>query len=81
MKQLLTKGDALTQNSYAPALFTFFSDPARIAELERYAKSNLPLNAAREVAKAIDEIGFRAEFKARLAPQLTARLSQSIPRP
>ena len=35
MKQLLAKTDALGANSYAPGLFTFFSDPARIAELER----------------------------------------------
>ncbi|MFZ1221219.1 MAG: M1 family metallopeptidase, partial [Chthoniobacterales bacterium] len=42
MKQLLAKTDALGANSYAPGLFTLFSDPARIAELERYAKSDLP---------------------------------------
>ena len=47
MKQLLAKTDALTVNSYAPSLFTFFSDAARISELERYAKSNLPPAAAR----------------------------------
>jgi len=33
MKQLLAKTDAIGANSYAPGLFTFFSDPARIAEL------------------------------------------------
>ena len=81
MKQLVAKGDALTQISYAPNLFNFFSDAGRIAELERYAKSNLPSSAARDVAKAIDEIGFRAEFKARLLPQLTTRLNHSSTRP
>jgi aminopeptidase N len=70
MKQLLAKADALGANSYAPGLFTFFSDAARISELERYAKSDLPQTAAKEVAKAIDEVGFRAEFKARLAAQI-----------
>ena len=70
MKQLLAKADALGANSYAPGLFTFFSDAARILELERYAKSDLPQTAAKEVAKAIDEIGFRAEFKPRLATQM-----------
>ncbi len=34
MKQLLAKTDALAANSYGPGLFTFFSDTARIAELE-----------------------------------------------
>jgi aminopeptidase N len=81
IKQLVLKGDALSQSRYAPSLFMFFSDPARIAELQAYAKSNLPPTAAREVAKAIDEIGFRAEFKARLAAQLAARLSPSSARP
>ena len=72
MKELLAKTDALGANSYAPSLFTFFSDEKRIAELEAYAKSNLPAEAAKEVAKATDELGFRAEFKKRLLPQLAA---------
>ena len=70
MKQLLAKTDALAANSYAPGLFTFFSDAARIPELERYAKSDLPPTAAKSVAKAIDEVGFRAEFKTRLLTQI-----------
>jgi aminopeptidase N len=72
MKQLLAKTDALTVNSYAPGLFTFFSDSARIPELERYAKSDLPPTAAKSVAKAVDEVGFRAEFKSRMLPQIAA---------
>lgn len=70
MKQLLAKADALAANSYAPGLFTFFSDAARITELERYAKSDLPPTSAKDVAKAVDEIGFRAEIKPRLATQI-----------
>jgi aminopeptidase N len=70
MKQLLAKTDALGANSYAPGLFTFFSDPARIAELERYAKSDLPPTSAKDVAKAIDEVGFRSEFKSSLSGQI-----------
>ena len=77
MKQLLAKADALGANSYAPGLFTFFSDAARISELERYAKSNLPQTAVKDVAKAIDEVGFRAEFKPRLLAQIAAWISQS----
>jgi aminopeptidase N len=70
MKALLAKTDALRANSYAPGLFKFFSDPARIAELERYAKSDLPPAAAKDVIKATDEIGFRAELKSTLSSQI-----------
>lgn len=70
MKDLLAKTDALAVNSYAPSLFTFFSEPNRVAELDAYAKTNLPPAAAKEVAKASDEVAFRAEFKARLANQI-----------
>ena len=76
MKQLLAKADALTVIGYAPGLFTFFSEPARISELERYAKTDLPKNAATDVAKAIDEIGFRAELKPRLAAEITAWIKE-----
>ncbi|HEV2803405.1 MAG TPA: M1 family metallopeptidase [Chthoniobacterales bacterium] len=70
MKALLAKTDALGANSYAPGLFRFFSDPARIVELERYAKSDLPPTAAKDVIKATDEIGFRAELKSTLSAQI-----------
>jgi aminopeptidase N len=72
MKALLAKTDALGANSYAPSLFTFFSEPARADEVKKYAKADLPPTSAKEVAKAVDEIEFRAEFKRRLAPQLSA---------
>jgi aminopeptidase N len=70
MKALLAKTDALAVNSYAPSLFTFFSDPPRGDELKAYAKTSLPATSAKEVAKALDEIEFRSAFKARLVPQL-----------
>ena len=72
MKALLAKTDAAGSNRYAPALFTFFSDDARADELKTYAKSNLPPASASEVAKAVDEIQFRAEFEKRLTSQLNA---------
>jgi len=72
MKALLAKTDALGANSYAPSLFTFFSDATRATELKEYAKTNLPPASGKEVAKAVDEIEFRAEFKRRLVPQLSA---------
>jgi aminopeptidase N len=77
MKQLLAKADALSANSYAPSFFNLFSDTARIADLERYAKSDLPPAAAKDVAKAIDELGFRAELKPRLLAQIAGWLTDA----
>jgi aminopeptidase N len=71
MKALLAKTDAAGANRYAPSLFTFFSDDSRVDELKTYAKNNLPPASALEVAKVVDEIQFRAEFKKRLASQLS----------
>ena len=72
MKTLLAKTDALGANRYAPGLFTFFAENSRVDELKAYAKANLPETSASEVAKAVDEIQFRSEFKRRLTPQLNA---------
>ncbi|HEU5246861.1 MAG TPA: M1 family metallopeptidase [Candidatus Udaeobacter sp.] len=71
MKGLLTKVDALGANTYAPSLFTFFSDDSRAEELRSYAKTTLPVASAPEVAKAVDEIRFRSEFKRRLTSQVS----------
>jgi aminopeptidase N len=70
MTALLAKVDAAGANRYAPSLFTFFSDGARAGELRNYAKKNLLQASAPEVAKAVDEIQFRADFRDRLATQL-----------
>jgi aminopeptidase N len=78
MKALLAKVDAAGANRYAPSLFTFFSDDTRAAELKNYAKKNLPKATAPEVAKAVDEIQFRAEFKKRLALQLNAWIDRKL---
>jgi aminopeptidase N len=74
MKELMAKADALEATRYPPSLFTFFSDPIRIGELQAYAKNNLVAGSATDkaVAQAVNEIGFRSEFKQRLIPQLTA---------
>src|SRR5438552_14340300 len=72
MKALLAKTDAVGVNRFAPSLFTFFPDDLRADELKSYAKDNLPSASAPEVAKAVDEIQVRAEFKKRLATQLRA---------
>jgi aminopeptidase N len=80
MKTLLAKTDALGANRYAPGLFTFFPENSRANELRAYAKANLPETSAPEVAKAVDEIRFRSEFKRRLAPQLNAWI-ENRPKP
>ena len=80
MKDLLAKADALSVNSYAPSLFSFFSDPARIAELKAYAKAELPPDAAKPVAKAADEIEFRADFKKRLLDEIARWGGDNQPR-
>jgi aminopeptidase N len=72
MKALLAKVDAAGANRYAPSLFTFFSDDSRADELRNYATKNLPQATAPEVAKIVDEIQFRAEFRDRLVSQLPA---------
>jgi aminopeptidase N len=76
MKTLLAKTDAAGSNRYAPSLFTFFSDESRASQLATFAQANLPAASAPDVAKAVDEIQFRAEFKKRLATQLRAWLGQ-----
>ena len=78
MKALLAKTDALGANSLAPSLFSFFSETARADELRAYAKSDLPKTAAaaKEVAKAVDEIEFRSDFKRRLARQLADEIEK-----
>jgi hypothetical protein len=60
-------------------LFTFFSDPSRADELKKYAKNNLHPDSAFEVAKVVDEIQFRSEFKKRLAIQLNSWLDNKKP--
>ena len=72
LKPLLAKTDALGENRFAPSLFVFDSDPARAIELKNYAKAKLPATNSQEVAKVIDEVQFRAEFKQRLVSQLAS---------
>ena len=76
MKALLAKTDALGANRYAPSLFAFFSDDSRADELKAYAKLSLPVTSATDVAKAVDEIQFRSQFKKRLASQLSAWINK-----
>ena len=72
MKALLAKQDALGVNSFAAGLFNFFSDPNRCRGADRLCKNGSAASRGKAVAKAVDEIGFRAELKARLLPELKA---------
>ena len=80
MKALLAKQDALGINSYAAGLFNFFADAKDAETLETYAKSSLPPSATKAVAKTVDEIGFRAEFKQRFVPQLKSWIETRRPK-
>ena len=77
MKTLLAKTDAAGANRYAASLFTFFSEDSRADELKSYAKANLPPASVPDVAKVVDEVQFRAEFKKRLAPQLNTWINKA----
>jgi ERAP1-like C-terminal domain len=70
MKALLAKVDALGANIYVPGLFTFFSDTARIDELNTFAQKNLSPAASRAIETAEDEIRFRADLRRRLIEQV-----------
>ncbi|HEY4258170.1 MAG TPA: M1 family metallopeptidase [Candidatus Udaeobacter sp.] len=76
MKTLLAKTDAVGANQYAASLFTFFSEDSRADELKSYAKANLPPASAPNVAKVVDEVEFRAEFKKRLVAQLNTWINK-----
>jgi hypothetical protein len=47
-----------------------FSDAKRATELEVYAQKNLASDAKSEIAKAAEEIRFKADLKARLLPEI-----------
>ena len=74
----LAKSDALTATVFAPILF-LFSDEAR-SPVKNYAKTNLPPESAKAVAKAADEVSFRAEFKKRLAKEIASWSAVKEPR-
>ncbi len=69
---LLAKLPSLAANRYVPDLFEAFDDDARAHELEDFAQKILPPAVGTSVAKAADNIRFRAEFKARVLPQIDA---------
>jgi aminopeptidase N len=70
---LLAKTGALAANSYVPRLFRPFTDAARADELEHFAAARLSPDSKYQVAKAADEIRFKASLKKLLLPDIDAR--------
>jgi aminopeptidase N len=72
LEALFAKLPAIAANGYVPNIFEAFDDAARAAELEEFAKQNLPPDVGTAVAKAADNIRFQAEFKTRVLPEIDA---------
>jgi aminopeptidase N len=70
MKELLAKQDALSINSFVPGLVMFSSSPKDAENLQKFAQTDLPKTNRKDVAKAVDQIEFRADLKERLRSQL-----------
>jgi aminopeptidase N len=70
IKPLLAKVDALGADTYVPGLFTFFTDTARIDELNTFANKNLSPDSKKAVEAAAEEIRFRADLRRRLLEQI-----------
>ncbi len=69
---LLARVTDFEANRIVPRIFTNFTDASRAAELEKFAETNLPSRAARAVALAVDEIRFKAAFRARALREAAA---------
>jgi aminopeptidase N len=66
---LIARLPVMRANSYLPGLARAFSDAAKADELEAVAKECMSPDAAPQVAKAVDEIRFKAALKQRLLPE------------
>ena len=77
---LVAKLSSFQANDYLADVFENFSDASRAAELEEWAKKNLPPEAAPATAKAGDMIRFKASLKDRLLPEIAA-WCRARPRP
>ncbi len=68
--ELDPKLDSLARNHFVPDIARGFSSAERAAELETYAREKLDPGAKKEVAKAAEEIRFKADLKTRLYPEI-----------
>lgn len=70
--ELVAKLSSFRANDYIAGVFENFAEAARADELEAWATTNLPPDAAPATAKAADAIRFKAALKDRLLPQIDA---------
>ena len=73
---LLARLPAFSANDYVPGIFRAFSEASRAEELESFAKANLPASVGAQVAKAADEIRFKAALKKRLPAEMAEWLGK-----
>jgi aminopeptidase N len=78
---LLARMSDFDANRFVPRIFTNFSDTKRAAELEAFAATNLPSQAARAIALATDEIRFKAEFRTRALHEVAAWIATDAESP
>ncbi|MEO6872734.1 MAG: M1 family metallopeptidase [Chthoniobacterales bacterium] len=64
------KLDSLGEINFLPQVASGFNEAARADELEAYARKTLPPGAHNPIDKAAEGIRFRADFKARLLPEI-----------
>ena len=74
------KLDSLGRVRFAPGVMRGFSDVKRASELEAYAQKNLPSEAKSEIAKAAEEIRFKADLKARILPEIARWIATKTPK-
>lgn len=70
LETLFAKISSIKANDYVPNIFRKFTDAARADELEAFAKSSLPPDAAPMVARGAEEIRQNAELKSRVVPEI-----------
>jgi aminopeptidase N len=69
-KQLADRMSNWDQAVFVPGILKAFSDSSRAEELEIYAKTNLSDESKQEVAKAAEDIRFKAKLKQRELPNI-----------
>ncbi|WP_218082230.1 M1 family metallopeptidase [Anthocerotibacter panamensis] len=79
MAQLEGKLADFNRFRFVPTLMTAFTDAKRAEELEAYAKTHLPPEAQREVAKGAERIRSRAELKTREGNNIDTWLCNESP--
>jgi aminopeptidase N len=78
MKELTSKLASFSKGAYVPGLLGMFSETTRADELEAYSKRNLPAEDQPEVAKAAEQIRFKAALKQREMPKIDRWASRRI---